>query len=274
MKLPLDTPTVTAHALGELPPTEARLMSMTFHDPVAARYLEEESEIIRGLGASLQNAFKLESNEALLSDAQRQRILALTASPYPEGKSAPAPQQKVEHQVKPLKVLLEERKQFDRRPARLATYLTGGAAAAVIVLLASLRTKEATSGGSASAGGLETGNGAVVSGPVEKSTGTFKVVQPNADKEQKNKDARKSLAGVPQSSLGLPTNSAVPPIPVPPQTQKELTLTTPPKEKSMAKPELPRTVKVPESETPKPAGEMQMSKTYKPRAYAAPKPKE
>jgi hypothetical protein len=113
-----------------------------------------------------------------------------------------------------------------------------------------------------------------VAGQPERPTGSFKVIQPNAEKEQKNKDARKSIAGIPQSSLGLPANSTVPPIPVPPQSQKDLTLVVPTKEKSVAKPDLPRTVKVPETEAPKPAGEMQMSKTFKQKSYAAPKPKE
>ncbi len=155
MKHSLDTPTVTAHALGELLPVESRLLQLTFAEPHEAAYLEEAAVSVRKTARSLREALQADvSPEFTLTDAQRECVLALTTAPFPAGTAAVA-------ETKPLTLekILAERKSFDRRPSRLATYLTLGAAAAVVLLLMAVRTKTDTTTSTTTLSGSGNGTG-------------------------------------------------------------------------------------------------------------------
>lgn len=261
MKSPLDTPTITAHALGELSPAEERLLRMTFHSPVAARDLAEQVDEISHVAKSMERALQGESAKLSLSDAQRNRILELTASPYPAGKSAPLPA--IPLVPKPMTKVLQERRQFDRRPARMATYLTLGAAAVVLAFLGfwPSKTTTPTVGRDTMTAGNSSGNGV----GEEPTPPKFKVIPISPEKDRnRSDDVRKAVTGIPQSAMDFKTNSTLPPGPVVPS--KQLT-STPPKKES-AKPELPRTVNVPPQPPTEPTGPL---KSSVPKSFAAPK---
>jgi hypothetical protein len=200
MKHALNTPTITAHALGELSAAETRLLRMTFHDPIASAMLENECHELRQTARSLSHILQTDAaakaNSVGLTAAQRERLLTLTAEPYPAGTSAPSNQPKA-----PLSMekILAERKAFDNRPSRFATYLTLGAAAAAVLLLSVLRTKPTP--GSASAGGsIGVASGAVGTSSVPESSATthFKIIPAVEPKGET------TVAGTGANSLALP----------------------------------------------------------------------
>jgi hypothetical protein len=268
MKHALDTPTITAHALGELSGAETRLLRMTFHDSIAARDLDEESTSIRQAAQQLSRILKAdaaETNSVGLSDERRARILELTSAPYPHGKSAPvAPAEKA-----PLTMerILAERKSFDNRPSRMATYLTAGAAAAVILLLSVLRTKSTTDTTAANgANGSGTGTGTVaVDNPLDTRGATiFKIVTPSPEQEQHARDSKRALVGGPASSVALP-KVTVPQGPTLPNSDLAHRSTDIPAPKRMNE----KVVKIPSNlEAPNPE---QPTKEEKPQVYAYPK---
>ncbi len=201
MKHALNTPTITAHALGELSAAETRLLRMTFHDPIAAEMLENECHELRQTARSLSHILQTDAaakaNSVGLTAAQRERLLTLTAEPYPAGTSAPSNQPKA-----PLSMekILAERKAFDNRPSRFATYLTLGAAAAVVLLLSVLRTKP-TPGSASAGGGIGVASGAVGTSSVSESSAAthFKIIpaiEPKSDTT--------TVAGTGANSLALP----------------------------------------------------------------------
>jgi hypothetical protein len=230
----LETPTVTAHALGELSETEARLLRMTFHEPHAARDLAEEVAEIQSCANQLRSALQSATQPSQLSQAQREKLLQLAeqkafTKPSLELKSGPA-----QHRPKTFTAAVAERKEFERRPARLATYLTGAAAAAALIVLATWETKPTGATGSrTTAGNID-----------EIQTKSFKVKPASQDSDAKARELQKSTAGVPQSSLDLQRPANLPKVQSPPQSQ--MTLTTPDKSNS-SKPTIPQTVKTPPS---------------------------
>jgi hypothetical protein len=204
MKHALNTPTITAHALGELSATETRLLRMTFHDPISAEMLETECVELRQSARALSSILKNDAtntNRVGLTNAQRERLLALTAEPYPAGKSAPeASPAALSRAPLSMEKILAERKSFDSRPSRFATYLTVGAAAIVVLLLSVVRTKPTP--GSASAGGSNgVASGAVGASSVPESMATthFKIIPP-AEPDP----AATTLAGTGANSTALP----------------------------------------------------------------------
>ncbi len=270
MKHSLDTPTITSHALGELSGAETRLLRMTFHDSIAARDLDEEAVWIRQAAQQLSRILKedaAETNSVGLCDARRAHILELSSAPYPHGKSAPAaPQIKA-----PLTMerILAERKSFDSRPSRMATYLTAGAAAAVILLLSVLRTKSTTDTTAANgANGSGTGAGTVaVDNPLDTTGATiFKIVTPTPEQEQHARDNKRALVGTPASSVTLP-KVTVPQGPSLPKSDLNHGSTDIPAPKRMNE----KVVKIPSNlQAPSPTPEHPV-KEEKPQVYAYPK---
>ena len=182
MKPEIQSPIVTAYALGELPSHEENLLRMTFAHPVSTEALTTEVVEVRSISQSLRTALKAESPALSLTAAQREEILHRTAPRPGVGKrSVPAARNEPVSMAR----ILEERKAFDRKPARTATYWTLGAAAAIICLLAIVRpksdpqditTRQATPGATAEGPDLETGN--------------FKVVPPTTEVTDATQEAR------------------------------------------------------------------------------------
>jgi hypothetical protein len=230
MKHQLDTPTITAYALGELPTAEARLLLMTFHDPIAAAQLQRASASLQASAGKLSDVLKAAAagNHAVgLSDVQRARLLALTSAPRVDTttlttsvKAAPT-----------LAKLEAERRAFDNKPSRMATYLTAGAAAAVIILLSVLSSKRTASNDTtAGTGGAVSGNNGYSEGPISH----FKLVPAKEDITQRTKDNPKNL--VTPSSVTLPEASIPhgPSLPMPNINQLATELPPPPTAKQIA----------------------------------------
>lgn len=204
MKPSLETPTITAHALGELNPAEERLLRMTFHDPSYARQLEEECAELRQISGKLANVLKTESRQFSLTDEQREAIFSKTAAPYPAGYKHPAAP--VNKQPISFQKAVEERRKFDRKPARLATYLTGGAAAAIIILLGSLPSKE----GASSASAKSQLTRIATQDDIDARAPKMKVVKARPEKEAKDRESKRSYAGAPNTRMDMFPNSELP----------------------------------------------------------------
>lgn len=262
MKHSLDTPTITAHALGELSAAETRLLRMTFHDPIAEEMLAEESAALRSTALNLSRILKEDAeddNSHGLSDAQRERLLALTSAPYPSGKSAP--------EAKPIltmEKILAERKSFDAKPSRVATYLTAGAAAAVILLLSVMRPKSTPHDTASVGAGTGTGTGTATStGPDTSGATHFKIV--TSEKEEPIIEKPRAVAGTPNSAVTLPevTVPQGPSLPMP--TIEQLTTDIPAPQQMDQK-----VVKIPAT-LPDPTPALGPKKEKKPEVYAVPK---
>lgn len=167
MKPEIQSPIVTAHALGELPSHEERLLRMTFAHPVSAGALDTEIAEVRSVAQTLRTALQAEGAALSLTAEQREQILRRTMSTKPAARRPAAP---AVNEPLSMERILSERKAFDRKPARAATYWTLGAAAAVIVLLAVVRPKQDARGVSAGPGeGTDLGG-------QEVQTNKFKVI--------------------------------------------------------------------------------------------------
>jgi hypothetical protein len=179
---------------------------MTFHDPVAARDLEEAAHSIRDAASFLRKVLQTDaeaSNAHGLGDARRSQLLALTAEPYPNARP-PAPT--APKAPFTMDEILAERKQFDNRPSRLATYLTAGAAAAIILLLMVFRTKTSPTSTAGTNTGPGSGNGAATAGNANDNSQAihFKILPTDPAREQKARENQRATAGAPSSSLMLP----------------------------------------------------------------------
>ena len=184
MKPEIQSPMVTAYALGELPSHEESLLRMTFAHPVSTEALTTEVEGIRSLSQSLRTALKAESPPLALTAEQREHILQRTNSRQPVGRRS-----ELSDRNQPLSMtrILQERKAFDRKPARTATYWTLGAAAAIIALLAIVRPKSNPHEVTA----RQTNPAAASEGP-DIQTSNFKVIPSKTEVTDATQEARKN----------------------------------------------------------------------------------
>ena len=185
MKPEIQSPMVTAYALGELPSHEENLLRMTFAHPVSTEALTTEVAEVRTISHSLRTALKAEAPALSLTAEQREEILQRTASRQPVGRR---PGAAARNEPLSMARILEERKAFDRKPARTATYWTLGAAAAIIGLLAIVRPKSDPQDITT----RQTAPGTAAQGP-DLETGNFKVVPPKTEVTDATQEARKNF---------------------------------------------------------------------------------
>ena len=234
----MNSPTLTSHALGELSAIEERLLRMSLAQTPPGENPADEIAEIQAAAAALSRALKAESPALSLTPEQREAILHRIAAPPQASASGP----QIPRSGPPtMSQILREREEFNRKPARMATFLTLGAAAAVIVLLAVLRP-----GSSQTASARATNEESSTSGG-ETETGNFKVSPPKPAVQNVAEDARTEvnrgkLTAPPPLNLVAPPNRD-------PSTQRvvqqgDATLSTP-GPKSPAPPTLPNSVKIP-----------------------------
>ena len=184
MKPEIQSPMVTAYALGELPSHEEHLLRMTFAHPVSKEAMSTEVDEILSISQSLRAALKAESPTLSLTIEQREKILHRTAPQRSDARRSP-----VSSLSQPLGMtrILEERRAFDRKPARTATYWTLGAAAAIIGLLAIVRPQSDSHELTAHPANPTTGEGPDVQ------TSNFKVIPPKTEVTDATQEPRKNL---------------------------------------------------------------------------------
>jgi hypothetical protein len=179
----LDVPTVTRHALGDLPAAEVRLLRLTHAAPGSQVALDEEIAAIQAISQLVGKALASEptpQDEFRLTDSQRDKISALT-------KGSPS------HNLPRPASLASSPKQNKKNDALLAlrtTAWTLGAAAAVVALLLVVRTPE-DKAASRNATAREV--------PAESFNGKFTVVKPKESpkREDSNNLARKAPNQIP-----------------------------------------------------------------------------
>lgn len=256
MRHPVDTPTVTAHALGELNAAEEHLLRMTFHSPGAARRLEEQTEEMLEVSIRLRDALQQETLPLRLSEDRRNAILAgadkFTRKRKSHSTDASPGLPKTEDEI------LRERKLFERRPSRLATYITLGAVAAVVVIFVSIKPLIT---GYGTEDGLGTSAGIGSDHSEDSAVARFNVIP------EENPIPKALPSKPPQSLTQLPAPRLGDPAPIPPVPPMQ----GPGSEKTaIVKADPPKAPPAPPVVPPK-KGEMQFTKDPKPPVFTSPK---